>query len=264
MNSLFTKHRWMQVVWGILLFVAGAITIIFAVNDENTDVSLVLSIAVAIVLFAYGLVILFSSFLELKDGFFKYELIIGGFIIAVGIVFCLNTDVLKNIIVNTVAVSLLVFGVIFGIRAAMTIIKKKRVWWLWLAIVLATLFIASGVLCLIFADKVVNICYFALGGILIIVGIVELYITVKRAIEANSIGIEQKDYGESDSSRNSKKKEKLKKSKKKDKKTKEPIAKDVVADVDIDATANDGDEVLEIEENNDDDDEPKNEVIVKE
>lgn len=264
MNSLFTKHRWMQVVWGILLFVAGAITIIFAVNGENTDVSLVLSIAVAIVLFAYGLVILFSSFLELKDGFFKYELIIGGFIIAIGIVFCLNTEVLKDIIVNTVAVSLLVFGVIFGIRAAMIIIKKKKVWWLWFAVVLATLFIAAGILCLIFAEKVVNVCYFALGGILIIVGIIELYITVKRAIEANNIGIEQKDYDGSGESNGKSRKEKNKKSKKKDKKSKEPIAKDVVADVDIDATEKQENEVLEIEQNDDDNDEPKNELIPKE
>lgn len=264
MNSLFTKHRWMQVVWGILLFVAGAITIIFAVNGENTDVSLVLSIAVAIVLFAYGLVILFSSFLELKDGFFKYELIIGGFIIAIGIVFCLNTEVLKDIIVNTVAVSLLVFGVIFGIRAAMIIIKKKKVWWLWFAVVLATLFIAAGILCLIFAEKVVNVCYFALGGILIIVGIVELYITVKRAIEANNIGIEQKDYDGSGEANGKSRKEKNKKSKKKDKKSKEPIAKDVVVDVDIDATEKQENEVLEIEQNDDDNDEPKNELIPKE
>lgn len=263
MNSLFTKHRWMQVVWGILLFVAGAITIIFAINgDENTDVSLVLSIAVAIVLFAYGLVILFSSFLELKDGFFKYELIIGGFIIAIGIVFCLNTDVLKSIIVNTVAISLLVFGVIFGIRAALALIKKKRVWWIWFAVVLATLFIAAGILCLIFKEDLVNVCYFALGGILIIVGVIELYITVKRAIESNNIGIEQKDYSEP-------KKEKTKKEKnKKDKKNKKSkdFKKDVVADVDAteDVDEEDNDEVLEIEDKDDDDEEPINEVVVAE
>lgn len=260
MNSLFTKHRWMQVVWGILLFVAGAITIIFAVNGENTDVSLVLSIAVAIILFAYGLVILFSSFLELKDGFFKYELIIGGFVIAIGIVFCLNTEVLKDIIVNTVAISLLVFGVIFGVRVALAFIGKKRVWWVWLAIVLATLFIAAGILCLIFADKVVNICYFVLGGILIIVGIIELYITVKRAIEGNSIGIEQKDY--SDSKKEKSKAEKNKKTKK-DKKSKD-FKKDVVADVDATSTDEDEEKVLEIEDKNDNDEDPKNEVIIPE
>ncbi len=81
----------MQVVWGILLFVAGAITLIFAFSnnseDSNTNVSLVLSISLAIVLFAYGLTIIFSSFLELKDGFFKYEIILGAFIVAIGIVF---------------------------------------------------------------------------------------------------------------------------------------------------------------------------------
>lgn len=255
----------MQVVWGILLFVAGAITIIFAVNDGETDVSLVLSIAIAIVLFAYGLVILFSSFLELKDGFFKYELIIGGFVIAIGIVFCMNTAVLKDIIVNTVAISLLVFGTIFGVRAALALIGKKKVWWIWFAIVLATLFIAAGVLCLIFKNDVVNVCYFALGGILIVVGIIELYITVKRALEANNIGIEQK-YASNDS----KKKDK----KKKDKKAKEKKAKNVKIDtanaVDNEASE-EVDEIEEIEEDipeidvsSEDDDEAKNEIIVKE
>lgn len=263
MNSLFTKHRWMQVVWGILLFVAGAITIIFAVNDENTDVSLVLSIAVAIILFAYGMVIIFSSFLELKDGFFKYELIIGGFIIAIGIVFCMNTEVLKNIIVNTVAISLLVFGAIFGARAAVVLIGKKKVWWIWLAVTLAVLFIAGGILCLIFSEKVVNVCYFALGGILIVVGIIELYITVKRALEANSIGIEQKD-----TVKGSKKDKKKKEKKSKDKKPKNNIDKENAFDNEVEKVPEideaKGNEVPLIDASSEDDEEPKNEIIVSE
>ena len=50
-----------------MLFVAGAITIIFAVANKGEDVDIALGIAIAVVLFAYGLTVVFSSFLELKD-----------------------------------------------------------------------------------------------------------------------------------------------------------------------------------------------------
>lgn len=192
MNSLFNKHRWMQVMWGILLLVAGAITIIYTFANEGANVSLVLSISIAIVLFAYGFTIVFSSFLELKDGFFKYEIIIGAFIIAVGIVFVMNIDLLTDIIVSLIAASLLTFGAAFIARSVMAFAKKMKVWWLGLCVAFAVLFVAAGVLCLIFKDKVVDACYLVLGGILVVVGCIEIYITIKRAIEANSIGIEQK------------------------------------------------------------------------
>ena len=192
MNSLFNKHRWMQVMWGILLFVAGAITIIYTFANEGANVSLVLSISIAIVLFAYGFTIVFSSFLELKDGFYKYEIIIGAFIVAVGIVFVMNIDLLTDIIVSLISASLLTFGTTFVARAVMAFAKKMKVWWMSLCIIFAVLFIAAGVLCLIFKDKVVDVCYLVLGGILVVVGCIEIYITIKRAIEGNKIGIEQK------------------------------------------------------------------------
>ena len=196
MNSLFQKHRWMQVMWGILLFVAGAITIIYTfanMDQEDTNVSLVLSIALAIVLFAYGFTIIFSSFLELKDKFFKYEILIGAFIIAVGIVFVIKIKLLEEIIVSLIAASLLTFGTVFAVRTIVAFVRKLKVWWIGLCIALAVLFIAGGVLCLIFRNDVVEVSYVVLGGVLVIVGAGEIWLTIKRAMEANNIGIEQKE-----------------------------------------------------------------------
>ena len=124
MNSLFNKHRWLQVLWGILLFVAGIITIIFAVTNKGENVSTALSVAIAIVLFSYGLTIVFSSFLELREGFFKYEILIGAFVIATGIVFCMNVDFIKDVIVSLISASLLTFGAVFAIRAILGFVFK--------------------------------------------------------------------------------------------------------------------------------------------
>ena len=65
MTSLFNKHRWMQVMWGILLAVAGIITIVFTATSSNgaSESVLVLSVSIAIILFAYGFAILFTTFL---------------------------------------------------------------------------------------------------------------------------------------------------------------------------------------------------------
>lgn len=192
MNSMFSKHRWMQVMWGILLFVAGAITIIFAVTNKGDNVSLALSIALAVILFAYGLTIIFSTFLELKSNFFKYELVVGAFIVAIGVVFCLNVRVISEILVNTIAASFLTFGAVFLARAIIAISTKQKVWWMPLCFVLAALFIAGGVLCLIFAEKVTNICFIVFGAVLVIVGVIQVYLAVKRAVEANKPAIEKK------------------------------------------------------------------------
>jgi hypothetical protein len=204
----------MQVMWGILLFVAGAITIIYTFankgSDEETNVSLVLSISLAIVLFAYGFTIVFSSFLELKDKFYKYEIIIGAFIVAVGIVFVMNIDLLKDIIVSLIAASMLVFGATFIARTILAFAKKMKVWWMGLCIAFAVLFVAAGVLCLIFKDDVTEICYLVLGGVLVVVGAIEIYITIKRAIEGNNIGIEQKQEVKDEPKKNKKDKKKKK------------------------------------------------------
>ena len=261
MNSLFNKHRWMQVMWGILLFVAGAITIIYTFanrgSEEETNVSLVLSISLAIVLFAYGFTIVFSSFLELKDKFYKYEIILGGFIIAVGIVFVMNIKLLTDIIVSLIAASLLVFGATFIARTIMAFAKKMKVWWMGLCIAFEVFFVAAGVFCLIFKDDVVVVCYLVLGGILVVVGAIEIYITIKRAIEGNSIGIEQKQ----DVKDEPKKDKKNKKDKKKVKE--EPIkpAADVFEN-EVSEEVEEPKAIPEYDATESDDD--KNELIVKE
>lgn len=225
MNSLFQKHKWLQVVWGIMLFVAGAITIIFAVANKGEDVDIALGIAIAVVLFAYGLTVVFSSFLELKDKFFKYEIIIGAFVIAAGVVFSINYKVISNIIVNTISISLLTFGVIFIARAIVSACLKQKVWWMPLCITFAIIFVAGGVLCIIFQDKILNVCYIILGAILAIVGIIQIYISVRRAIEANRPAIENK-------SKKSSKKSKPAKKEKEDE-TKDSDDKNVVVDIDL-------------------------------
>ncbi|MCQ2086829.1 MAG: DUF308 domain-containing protein [Bacilli bacterium] len=241
MNSLFQKHKWLQVVWGIMLFVAGAITIIFAFSNEGQDVDIALGIALAVVLFAYGLTVVFSSFLELKDKFFKYEIIVGAFVIVAGVVFSINYKVISNIIVSSISISLLTFGVVFIARAILSICMKQKVWWMPLCIALAVIFVAGGVLCIIFEEKVLNICYIVLGVILGIVGIIEIYITIRRAIEGNRTGIEQKTEAKSSKKKVSKKKKA------------ETETKDEQDVVEVDLTT---------EENNDNE-EPKNEIVVK-
>ena len=259
MNSLFQKHRWMQIMWGILLFGAGAVTLIYTFTNDEANTSLVLSIALAIVLFAYGFTIIFSSFLELKDKFFKYEILIGAFVVAVGVVFVMNIELLQGIIVNLIAASLLTFGAVFTARTIMAFAKKLKVWWIGMCIALAVLFIASGVLCLIFKDKVVNICYTVLGAVLILVGSGEIWLTIKRAMEANNIGIEQK--GPAEEVRDNPKKDKKDKKKKKDE---EPEAKRQPEPEVFDNDVAEEKPVLEIDVSSNDSSEDKNELIVKE
>lgn len=192
MNTLFNKHRWMQVMWGVLLIAAGGITILFASLNEQDKVSLAFSISIAIVLFAYGLTVLFSSFLEIREQFFKLELIIGTLIIAGGVVFCLNIDLVEDILVSLIASTLLTFGAVFLVRGIIVNATKLKVWWVPICYIFGVLFIAAGVLALIFKDRCVTVCYIALGAILVLLGAVEVYVAIKRSIELTKVGIEEK------------------------------------------------------------------------
>ena len=169
----------------------------------------------------------------------------------------MNIDLLKGIIVSLIASSLLTFGAVFVARTILAFAKKLKVWWIGLCIALAVLFIAAGVLCLIFRDKVVDICYLVLGGVLIIVGAGEIWLTIKRAMEANSIGIEQK--GPAEEVRDNPKKDKKDKKKKKEP---EPEVKPQAEVFDNDVPEEKP--VLEIDVSSDEPSEDKNELVVKE
>ncbi len=179
-------------MWGVLLIAAGGITILFASLNEQDKVSLAFSISIAIVLFAYGLTVLFSSFLEIREQFFKLELIIGTLIIAGGVVFCLNIDLVEDILVSLIASTLLTFGAVFLVRGIIVNATKLKVWWVPICYIFGVLFVAAGVLALIFKDKCVTVCYIALGAILVLLGAVEVYVAIKRSIELTKVGIEEK------------------------------------------------------------------------
>ena len=184
MNSLFSRHRWMQVMWGILLFVAGTITIVFtATSEEGADaVGLALSISLAVVLFAYGLTILFTTFLEMKNKMFKVELIFGAIIVAVAMVFVLKFDIVKNLIVLFAAINLLSFGIVFVVRAILCFTQKIRPVWRIFCIIFGVAFIACGVLAIIFEDKCLEICYFVIGALLIIAAIGQIVLAIKESM----------------------------------------------------------------------------------
>ena len=184
MNTLFNKHRWMQVMWGILLFVAGAITIIFtATSEEGADaVGLALSISLAVVLFAYGLTILFTTFLEMKNKLFKPELIFGAIILAVAMVFVLKFSIVKDLIVIFAAINLIAFGGVFAVRAILCFTQKIRPVWRVFCIIFAVVFIACGVLAIVFENKCLEICYFVIGALLVLAGIGQIVLAVKESL----------------------------------------------------------------------------------
>lgn len=183
MNSLFQKHKWMQVMWGILLFVAGAVSIVFTATQKDAAVSISLRVAIAVILFAYGLTILFTSFLELKTKFFKSEMIVGGLVIAVGIVFCIKDGLIEEILVWLASSILLVFGALFLVRGALYVAgKDKRNGLKVLCFIIAALFVAAGVLAIIFDEFSLEICYYVIAAIMMILGVLQIVLTIKRAI----------------------------------------------------------------------------------
>lgn len=186
MKKLFTKYVWLQLILSILLLFGGTLTIIFAIKDYNKDgatLQSVLNIIAAVILFLFGGFSILASFVFERKSAVTYGIIYGSASIAMGVLLCSQQLILLNYLVLLLAIFFIVVGTIELIKAIiMTIKVKPKVYILILAYVISVLFIAGGILSLIFRDNVkMAFCVIA-GVLLFLLGVYELIMGVKEMI----------------------------------------------------------------------------------
>ena len=183
MKKLFSKYAWLQLILSILLLFGGTLIIVFAFNNKEDILKLALNVIAAVILFLGGGFAILTAFLFERKSAISYAIVYGSASIAMGVFLCMNKLVLLEYLVYLLAIFFIVIGAIELVKSVvMTIKVKPPVYVLVLAYVFSVLFIAGGILSLIFSDKVQTAFCVIAGALLFLLGVYELVEGIKEMI----------------------------------------------------------------------------------
>ena len=188
MNALFLKHKWLQIIYGTLLLIAGILIIVMSINQPES-ITIWISVIFAIGLFIFGACSIMAGVFTLEKKFFNSLFIVGSLSIAFGVVLCTlaagkDTDLMGNLIKVFFSVMLLAMGAVECGEAAAMIYFKRSKFAIAIFFVLGALFIAAGVLTLIFWDNIIKVVYAILVGLIALLGLFEMVVGVISFIGA--------------------------------------------------------------------------------
>ena len=186
MKSLFKKYIWLQLILSILLLFGGALIIAFAATNKQNILEDALNIIAAVILFLFGLFAILTSFIFEPNKVFTNGLFYGSVCIALGVFLCIRELVLLNYLVLLLGVFFIVAGTVELVNGIIFIAKKvKNIPYVVICFVAAVLFIAGGILAIIFRNDV-KIVFCIIAGILIFAaGVFELIFGIREMIEQN-------------------------------------------------------------------------------
>lgn len=203
MKSLFNKYVWLQLILSILLLFGGAVIIAFAINNNTEVLENALNIVVAVILFLFGFFAILTSFIFETKKYITMSLICGSASIALGVFLCTKQFMLLEYLIYLIAIFFIVVGAIELLKAILLTVKKAKdqLALIIITYILAVLFIAAGILAIVFRDNVkdvLNIVASVIVGVLLLVaGGYELVLGIKALItnkkKANQVVEEKKE-----------------------------------------------------------------------
>ena len=180
--SLLTKHKWLNIVYGVLLIVIGALTLTFAIVNVDV-VNQVISISLAVSLFIAGILNIASSIIAHTEKLFTSTLLVGSFAIAFGIVLLVNRTLIGSFIALLLGTFLLALGTVYLVKAIIFIILKQKVPAIILMFVIAAIAIGLGVTVVCFQQESQMVLYAFIGVSFAVMGVIELILVVRDLLE---------------------------------------------------------------------------------
>ena len=193
MKSLFNKYIWLQLILSILLLFGGALIIAFAIMGKDNILEDGLNIISAVILFLFGGFAILATLVFEQNKYLTNGLLYGSACIALGVFLCMKEMILLDYLVYLLAIFFIVIGGVELIKAIILVTRKeKNVPAIVIAFVVAALFIAGGILALVFKDNVRKGFCIVAGALLALAGVWELFFGVKTMI-GNSGGYKKKE-----------------------------------------------------------------------
>lgn len=178
MKRLFEKEK-LNLIMGIFYLIIGVVTVVISFTNPGI-ISQVLSYSVAVALFLSAFISLITSLLKDKKSIFTPALALSSILVAIGVVLCVKTGLIGDIIVYFMSVFAIALGVIELAKAIQFINLKYKVIYIILCFFIAALGIAFGIFALIKPGMVLNIIYIIVGVFLITIGITNIIASSKK------------------------------------------------------------------------------------
>ena len=182
MKNLIQRFKWIGILFAVLLMIAGVLVIVFTIVNIK-DVNLALSLVVATLLFIIGAVYITAGIMTPLSKYFDPGYVLGAIAIAIGVVCLVKQEIVPNLLVYIIAITLITLGVVYLIRGILLIINRMRPTDIALAILIAVILLTAGILCLCFQGKILMVIYIIGGTLLIAGGVMMLIYTLRKKKE---------------------------------------------------------------------------------
>lgn len=182
MGELFKKYSWLKLVVATLLLAAGILIFVLAIIDP-ASLDLAFSIIAAVILFFAGALTIFAGLFLEERRFFSGTFAYAAFIIAIGVLLCVDPGLLSVATILFFGILLCVVGGTAVIKGIVSAVYKDKKSWIIASFIVAAVAITLGVLLLVFYEAAelkvffyicLSIIVAALGALILINGIKQL------------------------------------------------------------------------------------------
>ena len=181
------EQKWMLIVYSVLLITIGLLEFILSIVKFSAAVQ-VMSYSLAVGLFIVGLMHIIVSLVADTKAFFKAALVLGCIAIAIGVILCINPNIMQGFVVLFVAILAIALGAVLIAKAIIAIVYKYKGFWIFLYFLFAVLCITFGILILVFERKDIiaaQIIFASTGAFIMVVGIFLLIAGIKAVTQKN-------------------------------------------------------------------------------
>lgn len=186
MRLLITRFKWIGVVLGVLLILAGGTIIGCSIAKaagaikEDDVIPMVLSVVAAVLCFIIGAIYITVGLTTPLSTFFDPSFILGSISIAGGVVLLMQRAVVSDVIIYLIAISIIAIGAIYLIRGIIYAVSKYKVTTIVLAFVIATFAITAGILTICLKNNLFIVINIIIGTVVIAAGILQIWDTLRR------------------------------------------------------------------------------------
>lgn len=173
MNNLFQRYKWMGILLGVLLILAGTGIILLNIFVPG-KVNMILSITVAVICFIIGLIYIIAGVLLPLSEFYSSLYLYGAFAISVGIILLIHMDLASEVLIYTIAVILLTLAVVYIVRGILYVTHKMKALQFVLCFIIGGVCLVLGILALIFKGQMLQFIYILAGVFFLLTGVIQL------------------------------------------------------------------------------------------
>lgn len=196
MKNLFEQYKWLKIIFGIVLFSLGLMTLIIALNKNGDELVKIICLMIAIYCFVNAIFIAtFALLSEKKVGFngISGDLLISGVIIGVGVAFCFvdqASAVIGTIVQYCLPLILIALGAVILVKFILLVSnpESRSDHPAWVRSLVAWIILLTvGIVFWIEKGNIIDIIYIIIGGLIMVVGVLVIVAAIITLVKDRKI-----------------------------------------------------------------------------